>query len=57
VPIIHDEPGAVPTGTNQSFAKGAGHAAFLAAPKVVPNNEAVLNIAFAIPAENQNPEL
>lgn len=55
-PVIYDEAGAVLTGTNQFFAKGAGHADFLAAPTIVPNNEAVLNIAFGIPPENQNPK-
>ena len=57
-PVIFNMPGAVLTGTNQFFTTMGGHLDFLqAAADTKPmNSEAVLNIAFAIPPENQNPK-
>jgi hypothetical protein len=54
-PLIWNEPGAVLTGTNQFFSTEGGHLDFLAAANKPMNTEAVLDIAFGIPPENQNP--
>ena len=54
VPTIADEAGAVITGTNQFFFKNQGHYDFLAANGGA-GIAAALNIAFAIPPENQTP--
>ncbi|HTM43577.1 MAG TPA: hypothetical protein VL137_01405 [Polyangiaceae bacterium] len=56
MPERWDLPGAVLTDTNR-FYVDAGHLDFLlAAPDVQPpNTEAVLNIAFGVPPENQHP--
>jgi hypothetical protein len=56
-PVTFDLPGAVLTGTNRFISTAGGHLDFLnAAPVTKPlNTDAVLNIAFAIPAANQNP--
>jgi hypothetical protein len=58
MPVIFNMPGAVLTGTNQFFTTIGGHLDFLnaAASEKPLNTEAVLNIAFAIPPENQNPK-
>jgi len=57
-PVIFNVDGAVLTGTNQFFTTVGGHLDFLnAAADTKPlNTDAVLNIAFAIPPENQNPK-
>ena len=54
-PVIWNEAGALLTGTNQFFSTEGGHLDFLAAANKPMNTEAVLNIAFGIPPENQNP--
>jgi hypothetical protein len=55
-PVIWNVEGAVLTGTNQFFSTEGGHLDFLAAANLPLNTEAVLSIAFGIPAENQNPK-
>jgi hypothetical protein len=55
VPTLFDMPGAVLTGTNQFFSTAGGHLDFLGAANKPMNTEAVLDIAFGIPPENQNP--
>lgn len=56
-PVIWNEPGAVLTGTGQFYSTEGGHLDFLmAAQNTKPmGTDAVLNIAFGIPPENQNP--
>jgi hypothetical protein len=56
-PITWDLPGASLAGTNRFISAGGAHLDFLnAAPNLKPvNTDAVLNIAFGIPLENQNP--
>jgi hypothetical protein len=54
-PVIWNEAGAVLTGSNQFYSTEGGHLDFLQAANKPLNTEAVLNIAFGIPAENQNP--
>ncbi len=54
-PVLFNMPGAVLTGSNQFFSTQGGHYDFLRAPDGVPNTNEALNIAFGIPAENQNP--
>jgi hypothetical protein len=54
-PVIFDNAQAVLTGTNQFFSMAGGHYDFLAAPGGVMRTPEVLNIAFGIPPENQNP--
>jgi hypothetical protein len=54
-PTIWNTPGAVLTGTNQFFSTEGGHLDFLNAGNKPMNTDAVLNIAFDIPPENQNP--
>jgi hypothetical protein len=54
-PVIFDNAAAVLTGTNQFFSMAGGHYDFLAAPGGVMRTPEVLNIAFGIPPENQNP--
>jgi hypothetical protein len=55
-PVQFDVAGAVLTGTNRFIAMGGGHLDFVnSAESVKPlNTDAVLNIAFAIPAANQH---
>jgi hypothetical protein len=55
MPVLFNMAGAVLTGTNQFFTTEGGHLDFLNAADKPLNTEAVLNIAFAIPPENQNP--
>jgi hypothetical protein len=57
MPVQFDTAGAILTGTNRFISMGGGHLDFLnSADTVKPlNTNAVLNIAFAIPPENQNP--
>jgi hypothetical protein len=55
-PTLFNMPGADLSGTNQFFSTEGGHYDFLRAPDGVPNTDAALNIAFAIPPENQNPD-
>jgi hypothetical protein len=55
VPTLFNMAGAVLTGTNQFFTTEGGHLDFLSAANKPLNTEAVLNIAFGIPPENQNP--
>jgi hypothetical protein len=54
-PVRFDVAGAVLMGTNRFISMGGGHLDFVnSAPNVKPlNTDAVLNIAFAIPAANQ----
>lgn len=54
-PVIWNEAGAVLTGSNQFYSTEGGHLDFLQAANKPMNTEAVLNIAFGIPPENQNP--
>lgn len=54
-PVIWNTPDAVLTGTNQFFSTEGGHLDFLTAADKPLNTEQVLDIAFAIPPENQNP--
>lgn len=54
-PVLFNMQGAVLTGTNQFFTTEGGHLDFLNAANKPLNTEAVLNIAFGIPPENQNP--
>jgi hypothetical protein len=54
-PVQFDVAGAVLTGTNRFISMGGGHLDFLNAANTPLNTDAVLNIAFAIPPENQNP--
>jgi hypothetical protein len=55
-PVQFDVAGAVLTGTNRFISMGGGHLDFVnSAENVKPmNTDAVLNIAFAIPAANQH---
>jgi hypothetical protein len=57
MPVQFDAPNAVLTGTNRFISMGGGHLDFLNAADNIkpPGTVAVLNIAFAIPPENQNP--
>jgi hypothetical protein len=55
VPTVFDTPGADLSGTNQFFSTTQGHFDFLRAPTGAMNTDQALNIAFAIPPENQNP--
>jgi hypothetical protein len=55
VPTLWNMAGAVLTGTNQFFSTEGGHLDFLSAANRPINTDAVLNIAFGIPPENQNP--
>jgi hypothetical protein len=55
VPTIFDNADAVLTGTNQFFAANGGHDDFLAGPSGNLRTDEVLNIAFGIPPENQQP--
>jgi hypothetical protein len=55
VPTLFNMAGAALTGTNQFFTTEGGHLDFLMAANKPLNTEAVLNIAFGIPPENQNP--
>jgi len=55
VPTLFNMAGAVLKGTNQFFTTEGGHLDFLNAANKPLNTEAVLNIAFGIPPENQNP--
>ncbi|HVY31410.1 MAG TPA: hypothetical protein VHB79_32880 [Polyangiaceae bacterium] len=55
-PVIWNEAGAVLTGTSQFFSTEGGHLDFLQAANKPMNTEAVLDIAFGIPPENQNPK-
>jgi hypothetical protein len=54
-PVLFDSAGAVLTGTNRFISTNGGHLDFLNAANKPMNTDAVLNIAFAIPPENQNP--
>lgn len=54
-PVLFDSAGAVLTGTNRFISASGGHLDFLNAANKPMNTDAVLNIAFGIPAENQNP--
>ncbi len=54
-PVLFNMPGTDITGTNRFYSTEGGHYDFLRAPDGVPRTEEVLNIAFAIPPENQNP--
>jgi hypothetical protein len=54
-PVIWNEAGAVLTGSNQFYSTEGGHLDFLQAANKPMNTEAVLNLAFGIPPENQNP--
>jgi hypothetical protein len=56
-PVIWNMAGAVLTGSNQFFSTEGGHLDFLMAAQANKplNTDAVLNIAFGIPPENQNP--
>lgn len=54
-PVVWDAPGAVLTGSNQFFSTQGGHLDFLLAANTPPNTDAVLELAFGIPPENQNP--
>ena len=56
VPKLFNMAGADLSGTNQFFSTEGGHYDFLRAPDGVTNTDAALNIAFAIPPENQNPD-
>jgi hypothetical protein len=42
-------------GTNRFYSTEGGHLDWLQAANVPVNTEAVLNIAFGVPAENQHP--
>jgi hypothetical protein len=55
-PVQFDAPNAVLTGTNRFISMGGGHLDYVnSAENVKPmNTDAVLNIAFAIPAANQH---
>jgi hypothetical protein len=55
-PLIFDADGVDLTKTNQFFAATQGHYDFLAGVTGVKNGAAVLNIAFAIPTEDQTPK-
>jgi len=55
VPTIFNEPGAVLEGNTQFYSTEGGHLDFLRAADLPMNTEAVLNLAFGIPPENQNP--
>ena len=55
VPVLWNMPGALLTGTNQFYSTEGGHLDFLNAANKPMNTEEVLNIAFAIPPENQQP--
>lgn len=54
-PVIWNQPAAVLTGTNQFVSTEGGHLDFLSAANLPSNTEAVLDIAFGIPEENQHP--
>jgi hypothetical protein len=54
-PTLFNMMGADLSQSNQFFSTEGGHYDFLAAPDGVTNTPAALNIAFAIPPENQNP--
>jgi hypothetical protein len=43
------------TGTNQFYSTVGGHLDWLQAANVPINTDEVLNIAFGIPPDNQNP--
>jgi len=55
VPTLFNVAGAVLTGTNQFFSTDGGHLDFLNGFPRPMNVDAVLDIAFGIPPENQNP--
>lgn len=55
VPTLFNMPDSVLTGTNQFFTTVGGHLDFLNAADKPPNTEAVIDIAFGIPPENQHP--
>jgi hypothetical protein len=55
VPTVFNEPGAILEGQTQFFSTEGGHLDFLRAANLPMNTEAVLNLAFGIPPENQNP--
>ena len=54
-PVQFDVAGAVLTGTNRFISMGGGHLNYVTAAAINKplNTDAVLNIAFAIPPENQ----
>lgn len=54
-PVQWNAAGAVLTGTNQFYSTAGGHLDFLQAGNLPLNTDQVLNIAFGIPPENQNP--
>ncbi|HSZ82482.1 MAG TPA: hypothetical protein VLA14_09375 [Polyangia bacterium] len=55
VPTQWNVPNPVLTGQNQFYSTEGGHLDFLNAANTPINTDAVLNLAFAIPLENQNP--
>jgi hypothetical protein len=55
VPTLFNMPDSVFTGTNQFFTTVGGHLDFLQAANKPTNTDKVLDIAFGIPPENQNP--
>ena len=55
VPTQWNVPNPVIAGQNQFYSSEGGHLDFLNAANTPVNTDAVLNLAFAIPVENQNP--